>query len=295
MNDALTLLQEMSASPDLFREHIDYTARQTGFRRELVEKDFYCSVFLNHFSSQFPPSVVFKGGTCLSKVYTDFYRLSEDLDFTIPLPLDARRSIRRKQIDPLKTVCGSLTKKIPGILALEPLSGANVSTQYLGTWGYRSVISGGVERVKVEFSLREPGLLPAEHHNANTLLQNAVTGVDLVNAFRIKVMAMPEIWAEKARAALTRLEPAIRDFFDLDYAIQRKKLDPLKPEFLELVKRKLAVPGNEPMDISDAKCRDLEKQVEARLRPVLRENDFRQFFLERIFSIVRQIGDDITE
>ena len=252
-------------------------------------------MLLNHFSSQFPPSVVFKGGTCLSKVCTEFCRLSEDLDFAIPLPLDARRSVRRKQIDPIKRVCGSLAKEIQGILELEPLSGANVSKQYVGTWGYRSVISGGVERVKLEFGLREPGLFPAEDRNANTLLQNAVTGVDLVNAFRIKVMAMPEIWAEKARAALTRLEPAIRDFFDLDYAIQREKLDPLEPEFLELVRRKLAVPGNEPMDISDAKCRELEKQVEAQLRPVLREDDFRQFFLERVFSIVRQIVDAIRE
>jgi predicted nucleotidyltransferase component of viral defense system len=30
-------------------------------------------------------ALVFKGGTCLAKVYADFYRLSEDLDFVIPM------------------------------------------------------------------------------------------------------------------------------------------------------------------------------------------------------------------
>ena len=33
--------------PQLFKECLDYTARQTGFRPELVEKDYQCSVVLH--------------------------------------------------------------------------------------------------------------------------------------------------------------------------------------------------------------------------------------------------------
>ena len=48
----------------------------------LIEKDYYCSLILNYFFNG-DTSLVFKGGTCLSKVYVDFYRLSEDLDLII--------------------------------------------------------------------------------------------------------------------------------------------------------------------------------------------------------------------
>jgi predicted nucleotidyltransferase component of viral defense system len=81
MNDAVEVYRELAASPELFREHVQYTARQTGFRGEVVEKDFYCSVLLSHLAEPFKGAVAFKGGTCLSKVHTRFYRLSEDLDF----------------------------------------------------------------------------------------------------------------------------------------------------------------------------------------------------------------------
>ena len=47
MNNVIEVFRELTASPELFREHIQNTARQTGFRGGLVEKDFYCSVILS--------------------------------------------------------------------------------------------------------------------------------------------------------------------------------------------------------------------------------------------------------
>ena len=41
--------------------------------------------------------LVFKGGTCLSKVHADFYRLSEDLDLIIPVNDHIDISDDRKQ------------------------------------------------------------------------------------------------------------------------------------------------------------------------------------------------------
>jgi predicted nucleotidyltransferase component of viral defense system len=284
MNEAGTVFRDIVKSPDLFRECVDYTARQTGFRRELVEKDFYASALLCHLSELLPITVVFKGGTCLSKIYADFYRLSEDLDFTLPLSPDAPRTERRRLIKPVKAACEKLALILPELHELEPLRGANESTQYFGTWGYRSVVTGATERVKIEFGLREPELRPAEDREANTLLQNVVTGIRLISPFNVHVMSLSEVWAEKVRAALTRMQPAIRDFFDLDYALLNVQLRLADTDFQELVRRKLAVPGNGPVNLSAARRVELDRQVEGQLRTVLRPQDFDRFDLPRIWD-----------
>src|SRR3989338_10692951 len=46
---------------------------------ELIEKDFYLNILLSKLNFE---EYVFKGGTCLAKAYLDYFRLSEDLDFT---------------------------------------------------------------------------------------------------------------------------------------------------------------------------------------------------------------------
>jgi len=66
---------------------------------------------------------VFKGGTCLAKVYAEFYRLSEDMDFMISTPIQAKRAERSKQAATLKQAmaelprlnCSSMTASRPGM------------------------------------------------------------------------------------------------------------------------------------------------------------------------------------
>jgi predicted nucleotidyltransferase component of viral defense system len=284
MSDVDTVFREMTTSPDLFHEFIDYTARKTGFRRELVEKDFFCSVILDFMSTQLSTAVVFRGGTCLSKVYTDFSRLSEDLDFTIPSATVTHRGGRRRRIESVRKMCEEMMKGLPTIHEIKALRGSNESTQYSGIWGYQSIVSGETERIQLDFGLREPILLPAEDRQAGTLLLNAVTGAKLVAPFHLHVMALAEVWAEKTRAALTRLRPAIRDFFDLDHALLNQQVDFEDNGLRELVQRKLAVPGNGPVDLSAVRKAELERQIPGQLRPVLRLHDFERFSLERIWS-----------
>jgi predicted nucleotidyltransferase component of viral defense system len=97
----------------LFREAVTRTARDTGFASSLVEKDVFCSVALAVLGQELPENAIFKGGTCLSKVYTDFYRLSEDLDFVVPVPLESKRSQRRTLIEPVKEVVDTITVRCP--------------------------------------------------------------------------------------------------------------------------------------------------------------------------------------
>ncbi|MBA3572033.1 MAG: nucleotidyl transferase AbiEii/AbiGii toxin family protein [Pyrinomonadaceae bacterium] len=99
-----------------------------------------------------------------------------------------------------------------------------------------------------------------------------------------------EAFAEKFRAALSRRQVAIRDFYDLDYGIRKLLLRPEDAQMVELLRQKLAIPGNEPLDTSEQRLAELRQQVEAQLRPVLRESDFREFDLERAFRIVTDMA-----
>jgi predicted nucleotidyltransferase component of viral defense system len=83
-------------NPALFREAVNHTAAATGFSSRLIEKDYFCTVLLQHLAEA-GCALVFKGGTCLAKVHAGFYRLSEDLDFVIPTPVDALRAERSRR------------------------------------------------------------------------------------------------------------------------------------------------------------------------------------------------------
>jgi len=97
--------------------------------------------------------------------------------------------------------------------------------------------------------------------------------------------------AEKLRAALSRREVAIRDFYDLDYAVRKRSFMPLETAIVDLVRRKLAIPGNEPVDVSSDRLAALRLQLDTELKTVLREKDLREFDLERAFKIVKDVAD----
>jgi hypothetical protein len=118
-----------------FKEALAYTESRTGFSSILIEKDYYCSLLLRYlFHAQKDESreLVFKGGTCLSKVFVNFYRLSQDLDFVIPVDPTARRQTRRKKIQPLKTLFERIPQHLPGVSIGEQIRGHNESRQYIG-------------------------------------------------------------------------------------------------------------------------------------------------------------------
>jgi hypothetical protein len=134
-------------------------------------------------------------------------------------------------------------------------------------------------------SLREPLLTPAVSGNAQTLLLNPLINNPLVEPIGVRSIDKVEGLAEKFRAALSRREPAIRDFFDIDYAVRKDGLRPEDPEFIDQVRQKLAIPGNDPVDVSGRRLEELRRQVEPQLRPVLRDKDFAEFDLDRAFSV----------
>lgn len=160
----------------LFRESVNFTASRTGFNPRLIEKDYFCSVLLAYLAEHGGGRLVFKGGTCLAKVHAGFYRLSEDLDFTISLPVDASRKLRSQAVAAAKKAVSDVADSIPAMKCAEPLTGANNSTQYNGMVVYESPTIGQPEPILVEISVREPLLLPVVKGQASTLLLDPIGG-----------------------------------------------------------------------------------------------------------------------
>lgn len=275
--------------PDFLYQAIGYTAQATGFDPRLIEKDYFCSVALERLAAQ-DAGLVFKGGTCLAKVHDRFYRLSEDLDFTISTRASAKRQERSNAARPVKAAMAQLPELATGFRLREPLTGANESTQYNGAIEYQSLLDAHWEPVRIEVSISEETLLPTEHGAAATALLNPVSGAALVPPLRVESLSYQEAMAEKVRAALCRLEVAIRDYFDVDHAVQNGRFDPLDAVFLDLLGKKLAAPRTGPVSVADARVVELQRQLQGQLRPMLREQDYSQFNLTRAVTTVRAIA-----
>jgi len=279
----------------LFREAVGFTAAQTGFSPRLIEKDYFCTVLLVYLASMQGSSLVFKGGTCLAKIHAEFYRMSEDLDFVIPVKTTCSRSERSRQAAGLKNHLSAVSTEEPSLRAAKPLRGANECRQYLGTISYTSLVQDGEDTIKIEVGLREPLITPVVKGSARTALLDPVSGEPLVPVVSIPCISKAEAFAEKFRAALTRREVAIRDFYDIDYGVTRLGLRPTDPENLKLIRKKIAVPGNDPVNVSDLRMSSLQGQLTTRLRPVLRQSDFDEFDLDRATSTVLQIAEAIAD
>ena len=278
---------------EMFSDALALTRQQTGFAERLIEKDYFCTVLLEYLASA-SDELVFKGGTCLAKVHGDFYRLSEDLDFVLPIGADAPRSQRSKKALRLKEALAVLPERRPFLRLIKPLAGANNSTQYNAEIGYTSLASGREDTIKIEIGLREPLLLAVSNGLVRTLLLDPVSRSALLEPLALRCISKPEAFAEKFRAALSRREVAARDFFDLDYAVRKLGLQPDDAELIQLVRQKLTVVGNAPVNVSEGRLRELRQQAEPQLRPVLRPRDYAEFDLPRAFRLVADMAVKVS-
>jgi predicted nucleotidyltransferase component of viral defense system len=276
---------------DLFREAVRFTAAQTGFPARLIEKDYFCTVILAHLTRA-DPALVFKGGTCLAKVYTGFHRMSEDLDLVLPMPIESTRNERRRRSSSAKEAVRALPLRDRALRIARPLEGANESLQYLATIVHDSLLARQEEAIQVEIGLREPLLAPSVTGRARTLLLDPVSGRAWLEPLALSALSLEEALAEKYRAALSRREVAIRDFFDLDHAHRAGRL---RPEALApLVRKKLDVPGNDAVDVSQRRKESLRSQLQAALKPVLRAEDLHGFELERAWQLVTEMARHVA-
>lgn len=129
----LTFLELM---PDERRLYLEQAAFRRNLSPVIMEKDFWvCWLLGTLFQSEFADSLVFKGGTSLSKVFGIIERFSEDIDLSVSprflnLPeAGTSRNQANKWMNRAETVCGeavnqqirpALEIKIASILEFRP-------------------------------------------------------------------------------------------------------------------------------------------------------------------------------
>ncbi len=274
-----------------FRDSIRFIEGKTGFSARLIEKDYYCSLVLRELVKE-RTGLVFKGGTLLNKVYAGFYRLSEDLDFTISTDSKTTRGERSKNAKLLKAIVSALPSSVHGVRLEKPLAGSNKSMQYNAIVIYDSVLIEKTESILVEISQREKVHEPV-FKAASTLVQDPYTEAPLVPLFDVPCLSKGEAYAEKVRAALTRKEAAIRDLYDLDHALRHDHM-PLKDSgWLTLIRKKFQVAGNGQIQTSAERKAAFKAQLETNLRPVLRDQDFSTFDFEQAWGQLERMGEKI--
>lgn len=85
---------------------------------------------------------------------------------------------------------------------------------------------------------------------------------------------------------MTRTEPAIRDIYDIGVAIRAGGLNVNDNAFIDLIRKKLAVPGADAIDMSEDRIKLFNSQLETDLKPVLRSDDYAGFSVERTIAII---------
>lgn len=282
----------MLINKDKLKEIIPVIARKQNFRLGIVEKDYYLTVILSNIHSMLSKKLVFKGGTLLNKAYFNYHRLSEDLDFTYSgeeaLNSRAKRSkaiapIREKMKDFLRSL--DLNSKKPEGM------GFNNSTQYIFHVYYPSIITGNDENINIEVSLRQAPIDKPVYTVIKHFYQDPFTNEDLIPTNKILSLSLNEAVAEKLKAAITRRDKAIRDFYDL-WHIAESNFDFYNHKFITLFKKKLETEGyqgdftvNFGLDTPTIVL--LQRQVTTDLMPVIHLDE--QFDLTKVFEKFNQI------
>lgn len=94
----------------LFREAIEAAAQHLKLRPVFVEKDYWVTYILRNLGlSKYADTVIFKGGTSLSKAYQCIDRFSEDIDLAI---LSPRNYTGNQLKNLLKEVTESITQHL---------------------------------------------------------------------------------------------------------------------------------------------------------------------------------------
>lgn len=194
-------------------------SQEWGVPVETVDKDWVLGHYLNGiYQNKFLKNrLIFKGGTCLKKLYFKDYRFSEDLDFSATIELDKNvviASLQAVQEMVYQDVgIHYATIKDNELLFNDLLMGYSFILPY---WGINHPTKKLIDpnrwttSVKIEISLREKILLP---HISRSIHHPYCDNHKVVA--EVKGYHLEEIFCEKLRALLQRSYSAPRDYYDL--------------------------------------------------------------------------------
>ena len=284
-----------------FTRVLNQVAMQTGFLLPLVEKDYYMTLLLSHLR-ELSPDLVFKGGTCLNKIYFSYYRLSEDLDFSMRLPeYTVTRGTRRKYIQKVKDNIEPFAAQFDMRIENIELAGRNESRQYVYHFIYQSSVLPVEAKLKFEIGLRfNPICVPQENAVRHKFL-HPFTGQPLFDGGKVNCLALKELIAEKLRAGVIRETIAPRDFYDIDFVL-RNGFNLADPEVLNLFKKKLEE-DNADTDLSkyrvnlgrkNVEIKDMRSRIQEELFEVLTPDERKKFNLDVALIRINKALQDIS-
>ena len=278
---------------DEFVKTLERAAKKKGFLVPLLEKDYYLTLILSRVH-ELSEDLIFKGGTCLNKVYYAYYRLSEDLDFSMKLPrYEATRGERRKCIQPVKDKISKFVEQFDMKIVDSGNPGRNESKQYVYYFSYQSALRPNEGQVKFEIGLRFNPIDLVEKRQVHHTYTHPFTGEPLFDGGKVVCLSLNEIVSEKLRAAALRETIAPRDFYDLDFII-RNKFNIADGEVVKLFKKKIEEDGGDTdltkyyvnMGRKSVEIEDMRFRIKAELfdvlSPVERDNFDLDKALERI-------------
>ena len=281
-----------------FLQSIRVTSNLSGFSEILIEKDYYCSLILNKLFQSFSSPLIFKGGTLLNKTHVGFYRLSEDLDFSIT---DDQKLSNREKRHTTARIAKKYINTAVEQLSLDfskKIKGHNENRFYSTEIEYPSVVVKDKQKIKIEFGIQEK-IWEKETLMANTILMDSITHNHVFPKFRVVDLTLKEAFSEKIRAAFSRKTPAIRDVFDIHYAIKQRLIEEPKGyikiyEIAPMVKYKLKT-LNRTINLCDKRKEMFLEQLETDLKPVLRKKDFEEFDFEQAWKWLKILEKRIFE
>jgi len=205
-------------------EELENLARLKRLSLVNIEKDYLQELILLSIYSIVSKGLVFKGGTCLYKIYK-LNRFSEDLDFSLTEKLDIKK----------------LANKIASDLELLNIKcRIKEIKEYKNEINIRLLLNGPLYKgsretqcfIPLNISRKEQIILEPKRESIISLYKE-------IPNFELFSMQEKEILAEKVRAVFTRQKP--RDIYDLWFLIVNKKIAPDK----NLINKKLALYNTE--------------------------------------------------
>lgn len=203
-------------------------ARRDGVTAGLAEKHYVNSWILYAiYTSPLRESLVFKGGTALSKLYfPDVWRFSEDLDFTATEPVPDVESLATS-LDAIESESG-IGFEIRNVHeAGDPVEYVQIDVQYDAVLGQRNTTD-------VDITFDEPlvfSIVDLEH------------SFEDVPPFDLRAYSIEEIFVEKLRSLFQRTRA--RDYYDTYRLLEQESFD-----------------DNEVVAAFRAKCRARDVEIE---------------------------------
>src|SRR3989344_6486933 len=188
-------------------DELENIARLKRLSLKNIEKDYLQDLILFSIYSFIGKELVFKGGTCLYKLYK-LGRFSEDLDFTLTKDID------------IKKVCN----KIVSDLSLFNIkSKIKEIKEYKNEINVRLLINGPLYKGSKETQCFIPlNISKKERLFLEPNKESVISIYKEIPNFEVFAMQEKEILAEKIRAVFTRLKA--RDIYDLWFLAERKNI-----------------------------------------------------------------------